>query len=171
MADPNPSIPSPEPPPTTSTPALSPRYAAIRCRGVFPGIDLVFRGSEYDFRVAPHADPRAIRISFTGTSRVTLDGGDLLVDSVRHCRLLAYQDARAGRRYIDARFRLDAGEVRFDVGAYDPTLPLIIDPVVVYATYAGGSGNETDINFGNSVPLVMNIGGQASQFNATIAVK
>jgi uncharacterized protein (TIGR03437 family) len=97
---------------------------------------------EYDFVLAPAGDPRAIRMGFPGT-QPTLSGGDLVVGGLRHHRPLAWQDTASGRRYIEASYRLRDGEITFELGAYDTTLPLVIDPVLAWATFAGGSGAET----------------------------
>ncbi|HXA52958.1 MAG TPA: SBBP repeat-containing protein, partial [Candidatus Acidoferrum sp.] len=97
---------------------------------------------EYDFVLAPAADPHAIRMRFPG-AQPTLSGGDLVVGNLRHHRPFAWQDTASGRHYIEAGYRLRDGEVTFALGAYDATLPLVIDPVLVWATFAGGSGAET----------------------------
>jgi uncharacterized protein (TIGR03437 family) len=121
----------------------APHFSEIRYPAVYPGIDLILHGAEYDFRLAPRADPRAIRMRFPGASRITLEGEELAVDSLRHAPPLAWQDTSSGRHYIDVHYRLTGGEVRFATGTYDPALPLVIDPVVIWATYAGGSGADT----------------------------
>ncbi len=130
-----------------------PQFSEARYRGVYPGIDLIFRDGagklEYDFLIAPGADPRAIRMRFRGARSVTLDAGDLLVDGMRHHRPAVYQEAGGVRHYLAASYLLRAGEVRFELGDYDRTLPLVIDPVLTYATYAGGLGTET----GNAVAI------------------
>ncbi|MCU1239167.1 MAG: uncharacterized protein JWP63_7134, partial [Candidatus Solibacter sp.] len=128
-------------------------FADVRYREIYPGIDLVFHDGaarlEYDFVVAPGADARAIRMRFRGARRVAIDGGELVVDGMRHQQPAVYQEAGGARRYVVASYRLRGGEVSFELGDYDRTLPLIIDPVLTYATYAGGSGAET----GNAVAV------------------
>jgi uncharacterized protein (TIGR03437 family) len=124
-----------------------PQYGEIRYREVYPGIDLLFHDSagklEYDFRLGPGADPTAIRLRFRGAGRAALDGEDLVAGSLRHHRPVAFQESAAGRRAVAVRYCLHDGEVRFELGPYDRALPLVIDPVLSYATYAGGSGAET----------------------------
>ena len=127
-----------------------PQYARLRYRSIYRGIDLVFHGSsgrlEYDFVLAPGADPRAVRMRFSGASRVALDRDDLVVESplgeIRHRRPTAYQEAGGQRRYVPARYVLRGGAVAFELGPYDRALALTVDPVLVYATYFGGSGSE-----------------------------
>ena len=125
-----------------------PHFAALRYRGVYQGVDLLFHGDhaglEYDFTLAPGADPRVIRIRFCGASRVALEGDELVVGrgaaELRHGRPVVYQEAAGVRRYIAARYRLQDGVVSFELGPYDRTQALVIDPVLSYASYLGGSG-------------------------------
>jgi uncharacterized protein (TIGR03437 family) len=128
--------------------AGAPHFGGLRYRGVYPGIELLFHGAggalEYDFRVAPRANPAAIRVRFPGASRVALENGELVVRAgeceLRHHRPVAYQETAAGRRYVEARYRLRDGVASFEIDVYDRSLPLVIDPVLTYATYLGGSG-------------------------------
>jgi len=128
-----------------------PHFARLRYAAVYRGIDLVFHGSqgamEYDFTVAPGADPATIRMRFQGASKVTLDGGSLVVSSggmeLRHRIPVAYQEIAGQRRTVDVRYRVSAGVAGFALGPYDRTRPLVIDPVLVYATYLGGSGYDS----------------------------
>ena len=129
-----------------------PTYRMVRYENVYPGIDLVYYGGdrklEYDFVVAPGADPSSVSLSFEGVDRVRLDpSGDLVLGSagspLRLRRPLIYQMVDGRRRPVSGGFRL-AGrrQLRFQMAAYDTTKPLIIDPVLVYSTYVGGSGTE-----------------------------
>jgi uncharacterized protein (TIGR03437 family) len=128
-----------------------PHFAGLRYRAVYPGVDLLFHGApaglEYDFTLAPGADPRAIRIRFRGATRVALEGDQLVVGrgaaELRHGRPVVYQETAGARRYIAARYRLQGGVVSFELGAYDRTRALVIDPVLSYATYFGGSGTDS----------------------------
>ena len=130
-----------------------PSYAKVFYRGVYPGIDLVYYGNqrqlEYDFLVAPGADPRAIRLEFDGADRATVDGEGALVletpgGEVRMRRPVVYQPAEGGeRREIEARFVVTGkNSVSFSVGEYDRGRPLVIDPILSYSTYVGSGGNE-----------------------------
>jgi hypothetical protein len=131
-----------------------PNYARVRYRGVYPGIDAVYYGNqnelEYDFVVAPGADPRAIRFQVSGTARLVLTPeGDLAIESggrrIVQKKPLVYQESAdgSGRREVAARYTMLAGHsVGVRVGRYDPTRPLVIDPVVTYCTYFGGDGAD-----------------------------
>ncbi len=129
-----------------------PAYGRVRYEGVYPGIDMEFYGKgpllEYDFVVAPGADPRRILLAFEGAERlrVTADG-DLLIESgglvLRHGRPFAYQEKGGVRREVPSAFELRGGnEVAFRLAAHDPALPLVIDPAVTLATYLGGNGDD-----------------------------
>jgi len=129
-----------------------PTYARVTEAGVYPGIDLVYYGTqgqlEYDWRVAPGADPGAIGFMVTGADAADLDGrGNLLLHTAagvlaQHAPV-AYQMVNGRRRGVDARYtRGPGGRIGLSVGAYDASQPLIIDPVLSYSTYLGGSGND-----------------------------
>jgi hypothetical protein len=141
-----------------------PAYARVRAHGVYPGVDLVFYGTgrqfEYDFVVAPGADPGSIRLRFDGVvaraagPALQIDSqGDLVLGTahgdLRLRKPLAYQETNGIRHPVAAHYVLrpasivDAqAEVGIDVAAYDTSRPLVIDPVLDYATYLGGSGDE-----------------------------
>lgn len=131
-------------------------YGKVSRHQVYDGIDLVYYGTgqqlEYDFQVAPGSDPRRIRLSITGAQSVALDAsGDLAIrlgnSELRHHKPVVYQWRDDRREMVDCRFRLksaDVGgwEVGFEVASYDHSRPLVIDPVLGFSTYLGGSGDD-----------------------------
>jgi hypothetical protein len=132
-----------------------PTYAKVKYEGVYPGVDLVYYGRErqleYDFVLAPHADPKSIRMDFSGADKVTVDDrGDLVLETaggqVRMRKPVIYQEGQespGARQEIAGGYALDANrQVSFEVGDYDPSRALVIDPVLVYSTYLGGSGED-----------------------------
>lgn len=130
-----------------------PLFARVRYAAVYPGVDAVLYGNqralEYDLVVAPGADPARIVLGFRGATGVTLaadgslvlhaPGGDLL-----QRKPVTHQTIGGVRRPVDSAFvMLPAGpdgetRVGFRVAAYDRAAPLVIDPVLAYATYLGG---------------------------------
>src|SRR2546428_175288 len=141
-----------------------PTYAKIEYRDVYPGVNLVYYGNqrqlEHDFVVSPGADPKAITLAFEGMDGVAIDGlGDLVLRAdgggVRLRKPFVYQEQDGQRAVIPTRYVLKAErQVAFEVAAYDATKPLIIDPVLAYSTYLGGSGG--DQGFGVAVDAVGN---------------
>jgi len=127
-----------------------PAFAQVRYRAVYPGINLVYYGNqgrlEYDFELAPGTSPRVIAMGFEGARGVEVRStGELSVRMTKRevivHRPLAYQLVRGVRRTVPARFESrGAAVVGFAVGPYDSSKPLIIDPVLTYSTYLGGSG-------------------------------
>jgi hypothetical protein len=127
-------------------------YTKIKYKDVYPGIDLQYHGNrrqlEYDFIVAPGADPRAIGLSFEGARKLEVDPhGDLVlhttVGQVRQNKPAIYQDVDGVMKEISGGFRLEGeNQVGFQISAYDTRKPLLIDPVLVYSTYLGGSLDE-----------------------------
>ena len=103
------------------------------------------RQLEYDFVVAPGADPDQIALPIDGAERVEVDaGGDLVVHTaageLRQPRPVVYQEIDGIRRPVVGDYVLDdQGRVRFRLGAYDASRALVIDPVLAYSTYLGGS--------------------------------
>lgn len=122
-----------------------PHYAKVRYRDVYPGIDLLyyFRDGalEYDLIVSPGADPDRIEIAFEGVSRIVpREEGDLVLitnsGEMVHRRPKVIQN---GKEVAGAyRVRVD-NHVQFALAEYDRSQPLIIDPVVEFSTYIGGS--------------------------------
>ena len=133
-----------------------PTYAKVKYEGVYPGVDLVFYGNqrqlEHDFVVAPGGDASRIALRLGGSKKVSLDAeGNLAIavegGEVRLQRPLVYQEDSGGRREVPGGYILrGAREVAFKVGAYDPTEPLVIDPVLEYSTYLGGSRSDFGVS-------------------------
>lgn len=143
-----------------------PQFRKVRYRGVYPGIDLVYYGTnhrqlEYDFIVAPGADPNTIRLAFDGADQLTLDDrGNLIVEIEGNEVVLrapfVYQESESTRQTISGRYVVNSEhQIGFEVASYDVSEPLIIDPVLSYSTYLGGSGPEVGVDiavdsFGNA---------------------
>jgi len=128
-------------------------YARVHYREVYPGIDLVYYGKqkrlEYDFILQPGADPDLIRLKFSGGRLELTPEGDLVLTDggarlVQH-RPYVYQDDpdSSSRRQVSGKYRLlGRNVVGFELGEYDRSRPLIIDPVVVFASFVGGAGSD-----------------------------
>jgi hypothetical protein len=122
-----------------------PNYAKVKYENLYDGIDLVFYGNkqklEYDFIVAPGADPEAIKLRFDGPTEISRqENGDLNIwfekDRLTFQAPVIYQETANGRKFVQGQFKpISEGEVGFDVDDYNPELPLIIDPVLVYSTF------------------------------------
>ncbi len=131
-----------------------PQYARVRYQGLYPGIHLVFYGTqgqlEYDFQVEPGADPSLAQLEFSGARHLALDKekGDLIIQTAAHSLRFnaphVYQRDGARTQDVAGHFVLRPHHrVGFVVGAYDRSRELIIDPVLSYSTYFGGSGTES----------------------------
>lgn len=103
------------------------------------------RQLEYDFKLAPGADFKAIRVRYDGAQRIRIDdSGDLVSEisagEIRQRRPVVYQEEEGARREIAGRYALKSErEVGFEIGSHDKSKPLIIDPTLTYSTYLGGS--------------------------------
>jgi hypothetical protein len=141
-----------------------PTYDRVTYEHLYAGIDLIYYGREgeveYDFRVAAGADPGAIRMRYSGADAICIDAaGDLVLTTaageIRHRRPVIYQDWDGRRREIGGRYRLRGREVAFEIGAYDRRHELVIDPIVTYGSYIGGS--DTDVGYGIGADSAGNI--------------
>lgn len=128
------------------------RYDRVRYRDVYPGIDLVYYGKqqqlEYDFVVAPGRNPDRINVKFSGVDALRLDpDGNLILETaagtLTQQKPVLYQDVDGRRQPVQGGYRLLGGDrVGFEVAAYDAAKPLVIDPVLGYSSYFGGSGDD-----------------------------
>ena len=156
-----------------------PTYQKVEYTNVYPGIDLVYYGHqgqlEYDFIVAPGADPTQITLAFEGVKTIDVDQqGDLVLTMLQptdaasesaatlrmHKPVVYQRDAAGDKQLLAGSYVLIASEspshrpasvvphlsetahVAFQVASYDESQPLIIDPVLSWATYLGGSAGD-----------------------------
>jgi hypothetical protein len=133
-----------------------PEYARVKFDAIYPGVDLVYYGSqgrlESDYIVSPGANPNQIALRIEGADRIRLnsDGDAILSTAAGHVSLhqpRAYQQSAAGRTEVAANYvSLAPGGLGIRVGSYDPQQTLVIDPVVGYATLLSGSASGTTGN-------------------------
>jgi len=127
-----------------------PQYEKVLYHDVYAGIDLTYHTSqgmfEFDFTVRPGGNPQAIILDYKGTKALRLDeAGNLVLRTpagiVCQRKPIAYQLNRGSRKEIEATYVVkDAHGAGFQLGNYDPSLPLIIDPVLTFSTFSGGTG-------------------------------
>ncbi|MEO8126414.1 MAG: SBBP repeat-containing protein, partial [Bryobacteraceae bacterium] len=129
------------------------QYERVKYEGVYPGVDLVYYGTgrqlEYDFILQPKVNPRQIQMNFHGADSVRMAAnGDLLVragdQELTQKKPVAYQIGASGiRQEVACRFRMSGRNAAgFEVGAYDSSRELVIDPPLVYSSYVGGSSDD-----------------------------
>jgi len=172
-----------------------PVYRRLRRPGIYPGIDIVYYGAgtrlEYDFEVAPGADPGRIRLRFEGSGaprlneagdvvigtlhgsghRVRDDTGDAAGDDVLIQRAPEiYQVAAGGRRKpVAGGYRLAAdGTVSLALGAYDHTARLVIDPTIVYTMYLYGTASDSAVAVTHDVNGYVYVAGNTASTDFTI---
>jgi hypothetical protein len=136
-----------------------PHFARVHYRQVYPGVDLICHGNQgrlqYDFVIAPGADLGVIRLAYEGAQQILVDRqGDLILKTaggeIKQSRPVVYQETGTGREIIEGRYvRLANNQIGFRVSPYDAGRPLVIDPIVNYSSYLGGSGDDA----GNAITL------------------
>ncbi|HVN80326.1 MAG TPA: SBBP repeat-containing protein, partial [Terriglobia bacterium] len=129
-----------------------PNYARVRFKDVFPGIDLAYYGNqdqlEFDFMVAPGADPSKVQLAFEGAERISRgNNGELLLkigsSQLRMMTPYVYQVCNGRRLELDGRYVFkNEKKIGFAVDRYDPSLALVIDPQFVYSMTFGGTGGD-----------------------------
>src|SRR5918999_1026490 len=130
-----------------------PTYRSVRYEGLYRGVDAVFHDAgqgdaEYDLIVAPGADVATVALELAGAKRLQPKGGDLLLhgggETLTLRAPIAYQHVGGRRVPVESRYVLRGPRrVWFAVGPHDPARPLVIDPVLSYSTYLGGSGYDS----------------------------
>jgi hypothetical protein len=157
-----------------------PVYEQVCVRSVYPGIDLVYYGNqqrlEYDFNVGPGVDPQQILIRFEGADALTVnEAGELVVELggeklIQH-RPIIYQEIGDERKAISGGYVV-VGKycVGFNVGRHRQDLPLVIDPVLAYSSYFGGTSGDIGLTIKLDAAGAIYIGGEtlSHQFPFTI---
>jgi hypothetical protein len=126
-----------------------PTFAKVQVTEIYPGINLVYHGNqqrlEYDFAIAPSANPNFIKMRFAGVDKISLaPQGELVLKTgageIRQPEPDIYQTFAGIRKVVPGNYKiLDAQTVGFETGAYDHSAPLVIDPVLSYSTFFGGT--------------------------------
>ncbi len=145
-------------------------FARLRRTGIYPGIDLLYYSRngelEYDFEIAPNADPSQIALTIQGADSAHLnDHGDLVL-SLASKELIerapsVYQRLESGEIVsVPASYKIGKdGAVRFNLGDYDRSAALVIDPAIAYVAYIGGSGGDVGVAVGHDAQGFIYIGG------------
>ena len=128
-----------------------PTAGRVRVPQVYDGVDLEYYGTEqeieYDFIVAPHADPTVIALQVDGANLRRDVSGDLMLETpagdLRQRAPIAYQDVDGERRTVPVAYRVSGSAVGFELGDYDRARPLVVDPILVVSTFRGDSRLET----------------------------
>src|SRR6185503_2351641 len=142
-----------------------PTFRKVHYDDVWPGVDMVWYGTqtelEYDFVVNPGSDVSQLRIAFEGAEKMRLDEqGNLMITSngeeVKHSAPVMYQEQKDSRVSVEGKYVIkEANEIGFEVGDYDHSKPLVIDPVLIYSSYIGGD------SFDEGFAVAANANGEA----------
>lgn len=127
-------------------------FSAILQQDIYDGIDLRIRaganGVKYDVIVAPGADPAAIVFSYEGADHISFDPRIIVIRTslgeITESIPMAFQEKEGHRSIVECHYKKVGDRYGFVVGEYDSSLPLVIDPTLVFSTYSGSLAN----NFG-----------------------
>jgi Beta-propeller repeat len=133
-----------------------PNYSRVSYRDLYDGVSLEYYANragelEFDLTLAPDVDPDRIRLSYSGADELRIDSSGALVmraggAQIRQAPPVVYQWVNGVKREVQGRYVLHgASQVGFALATYDRSIPLVIDPVVTYSTYLGGSGDDEPI--------------------------
>lgn len=122
---------------------------SIELSQVYPGISWLIEGRhtdlKYSFIIAPNADPSQIKMRIEGASSLNIDeSGDFVIRTklgeIREAGLVAWVVDSLGRKTnVDCRFRLNENVLSFELGDYDTSKSLIIDPILTFSTFTGST--------------------------------
>lgn len=126
------------------------RYRKVNLENIYDGVDYkIFQteeGLKYEFIVHSGSDPDQIRMEYEGVDTMFVAGEKLYVvtsvDTLIEQRPISYQTRNGHRKYVESKFVIEGNTMRFDIGSYDKTRPLIIDPELVFSTYTGSTGDN-----------------------------
>ena len=150
-----------------------PQFGCVEYQAVYPGVDLVYYGNqgqlEYDFRVAPGAEASQIALSFKGAS-AHIDSGDLLLSTYQgdvrfHAPRIYQQDGNTQKSVAGGFRQIADNRIGFSIGAYDHSRELVIDPVLSYSTYLGGSGTEALVKIAVDANQTIYVAGSTNSTN------
>ncbi len=137
-----------------------PTFGKVTYNDIYPGVDAVFYGNqkqlEFDLQLRPGADPKQIRLKFSGGRHLSVDaGGALVIESAGETLRLAlpaiYQEIDGRKQPVKGRYTLRAGgEAGFAVEDYDRKRQLVIDPTIVYSALLGGGTGDS---FGQAIAV------------------
>jgi hypothetical protein len=148
-------------------------YADVALGAVWPGISvtLAAHGKQVEkvFTVEPGAVPDRIRVRVAGAQAlaVAADGALVAHTGVGDVRLtppVAYQEIAGTRRMLPAQYAISGDEYGFRVSGYDPTLPVVIDPLL-QATPLGGSGDDQAFTLAIGPAGDVYVAGSTASFN------
>lgn len=169
-------------------------YHHLEYNQLYPNIDLYFLGDgdylKYEFHIAPGGDPKQIRLRYDGLKSISKMGEELLlhtaVDRVLELAPFAYQiDDKGDTIPIKCSYALSKDIVSFTLDQYDPALPLVIDPTVVFSSYSGSTADNWGytatydshgnlygggIVFGVGYPLVPALGAYQTDFAGDVDI-
>jgi len=156
-------------------------FRKVHYDNVWPGVDMIWYGTqtelEYDFVVKPGRDVSSVRLAFDGAEKMRLDEqGNLTIASngeeVKHSAPVIYQEQEEGRVSVAGKYVIKGtNEIGFEVGDYDHSKALVIDPVLIYSSYIGGSSSDQGFTVAANVSGEAYVAGETSSDAATFPLK
>lgn len=128
-----------------------PKFREVFYENLYAGIDLTLTQSDshvkYEFTVAPGASPSQIQMDYEGIENLVVSKGNLVIYTsvmqVVEMQPFAYQEDENGlKEVVPCRYKVSRRRLSFEVGSYDPTRPLVIDPILIFSSYSGSTADN-----------------------------
>lgn len=158
-----------------------PTFRKVHYDDVWPGVDMVWYGTqtelEYDFVVKPGSDVSSVRVAFEGAEKMWLDDrGNLMIASngeeVKHSAPVVYQEQEEGRVSVTGKYVIKGtNEFGFEVGDYDHSKPLVIDPVLTYSSYIGGDSSDVGFTVAANAAGEAYVAGESTSSTASFPLR
>jgi gliding motility-associated-like protein len=126
-------------------------YKTVLYKNMYKGIDVRYYSDngtlKYDIIVAPQAKPDIVLMKYEGVDKLTIKNEELYIKTsvgeVKELYPYAYQfDPIKGKVQVSCKFQIVEGNtIKFKIKNYNPNLPLVIDPTLVFSTFTGGANN------------------------------
>lgn len=125
-------------------------FGEVFLKDIYPGVDVRYYGGDekikYDLVIAPGADPKKIRMLYNGTNGLRIKNGELIIKTsvgdVKEYAPIAYQIINGQKKNISCKYVVTGNTLTYDLGVYDKTATLVIDPTLVFSTYTGSKSNN-----------------------------
>jgi gliding motility-associated-like protein len=125
-------------------------YNAVTYKNMYPGVDVRYYSSDgrlkYDIIVQPNADISKLALQYIGVDGLEVKNGDLYVKTsvgdIKELYPYTYQLQQGQRTAIECKYKVSGNTVRFQLGNYNRSSVLVIDPTLAFSTFTGSTSDN-----------------------------